>query len=80
MEITKVNVITIDQKFATVPQAMMYFGFEKKSRRTFGRYMAEFADHKDYKDGYINPTGNFVLLDIQKFEEFLRWKDKNKFK
>lgn len=80
MEITKVKVETINQKFATVPQAMKYFGFEQKSRRTFGRYMAEFTDHKEFRNGYINPTGNFVLLDIQMFEEFLRWKDENKFK
>lgn len=58
MEITKVEVETIEQKFATVPQAMKYFGFEEKSRRTFGRYMAEFSVHKEFKEGYINPTGN----------------------
>lgn len=80
MQITKVEVEKIEQKFATIPQAMNYFGFEKKSRRTFGRYLSEFAGHKDFRHGYIAPTGHFVLIDIKLFEEFLRWKDANKFK
>lgn len=79
-EITKVNVINIVQKFANKEQAMEYFGFAKKSTATFQRYLAEFKQHKDFGSGYINPTGGYVLIDIDKFEQFLRWKDANKFR
>lgn len=80
MQITKVEVIQVEQKFATITQAMKYFGFENKSRRTFGRYVSEFTNHKDFKHGYINPTGHFPLIDLKLFEAFLRWKDATKFK
>lgn len=80
MGITKVNVIRITQKFANKEQAMEYFGFAQKSTATFQRYLAEFKQHKVFGSGYINPTGGYVLIDIDKFEQFLRWKDANKFR
>lgn len=79
MHITKVEVIEINQKFANKDQTRKYFGFAKKSTATFQRYLAEFKQHSDFGSGYINPTGGYVLIDIDKFEQFLRWKDKNKY-
>lgn len=80
MQITKVEVVNITQKFANKDQAMEYFGFAKKSTATFQRYLAEFKQHKDFGSGYINPTGAYVLIDIDQFEKFLRWKDSNKYR
>lgn len=80
MEITKVKVEPVTQKFANKEQARNYFGFAKKSARTFSRYLEEFKVSEEFGEGYINPTGGYVLIDIEMFEEFLRWKSENKFR
>lgn len=80
MQITKVEVVNLTQKFANKDQTMEYFGFAKKSTATFQRYLSEFKQNKDFGSGYINPTGGYVLIDIDKFEQFLRWKDATKYR
>ncbi|OJG36230.1 hypothetical protein RV00_GL001589 [Enterococcus devriesei] len=42
--------------------------------------LAEFKVHPDYKRGYRAPTYKIVLININLFDQFLDWKDKNKFK
>lgn len=74
-----VHVKTITQKFACKEQAMAYFGFQKKSKRTFERYAEEFKLNPKFSSGYINPTGGMPLYEIDKFEDFLRWKDATKY-
>lgn len=80
MEITKINILPVQPKFANKEQTMEYFGFAKKSTATFQRYLSEFKQHEEFSSGYINPTGGYVLIDVKKFEQFLRWKDANKFR
>jgi len=74
-----IQVTTVTQKFACKEQAMLYFGFQKKSKRTFERYAEEFKLNTKFSSGYINPTGGLPLYEIEKFEAFLRWKDANKY-
>lgn len=44
MEITKVKVEPVIQKFANKEHAMKHFGFAEKSERTFSRYLSDFKD------------------------------------
>lgn len=73
MEITKVT--TLPQKWMEKSQAMKYFGLE--NRKSYFQNLL-----KDFKqsDGYLSPTYKVVLIDIDKFEQFLKKREENKFR
>lgn len=73
MEILKT--IPVKQKWMEKSQAMKYFGLE--NRKSYFQNLL-----KDFKksDGYLSPTYKVVLIDVEKFEKFLREREEAKFR
>lgn len=78
-KINLAETIKLPQLSMPKDEAIKYFGFEGHES-TFQRLLAEFKVHPDYKSGYRAPTYKIVLININLFDQFLDWKDKNKFK
>lgn len=73
------RVVPVEQLWASKSEARVMFGY-KNHEAVFNRLWSTFKNHKDYRDGYLSPTYGVPIVQINKFEEFLLWKDKNKFK
>lgn len=43
---------------------------------TLNRWLGEMRDNKQFKDYVINPTHKLVFINLEGFEEFLRWKQR----
>ncbi|MGF0048199.1 DNA-binding protein [Streptococcus hyointestinalis] len=43
---------------------------------TLNRWISEMRNHKQFRDYVINPTHKLVFINLEGFEEFLRWKQK----
>ncbi|CNC79175.1 DNA-binding protein [Streptococcus agalactiae] len=41
---------------------------------TLNRWIGEMRNHKRYREYVINPTNKLVYINLDGFEEFLRWK------
>lgn len=50
-----------------------------KSESTFNRRMEELRK-SDYWEAYIHPTAKEVWIDEDRYQEFLMWKSRNRFK
>ena len=50
------------------------------SETTVYRNVKKMEEHKDFKEYVIRPTGRTTLVNYEGFMEYLKWKDKNKFK
>jgi len=70
--------IPTKQKWMEKSHAQKYFGLEDK-KSTFQKLLKEFKEGK-YSDGYLSPTYKVILVDIEMFEEFLKERQKNKFR
>ncbi len=76
---TVANTIEIPQAWMGKEDAIIYFGYEKHVS-TFQKLLAEFKEHEDFKEGYRLATYKVPTVRIDLFDQFLDWKDKNKFK
>ena len=79
MEVTIAKTIEIPQAWMAKDEAIIYFGYQLH-KPTFQVLLKKFKEHKDFKDGYRLPTSNMPIINIQKFDEFLIWNDKNKYR
>lgn len=43
---------------------------------TLNRWLGEMRDNKHFKNYVINPTHKLVFINLEGFEEFLRWKQR----
>lgn len=60
-------------------EAILCFGY-RDHESTFQKLLAEFKSHPDFKEGYRLATYKVPTVRIDLFDQFLDWKDKNKFK
>ncbi|MGT2768747.1 DNA-binding protein [Streptococcus ictaluri] len=40
------------------------------------RWLCEMRDHKHFREYVINPTHKLVFINLEGFEEYVRWKQK----
>lgn len=76
---TYINVIELPQAWMAKDEAIIYFGY-KQHKALFQKLLKEFKEHEKFKEGYRLPTPNMPTIDIQEFDEFLKWREKNKYK
>ncbi|WP_242257634.1 DNA-binding protein [Streptococcus thoraltensis] len=50
--------------------------WEGLNQYTLNRWLGEMRDNKQFKDYVINPTHKLVFINLEGFEEFLRWKQR----
>ncbi|MGF1919055.1 hypothetical protein [Enterococcus faecalis] len=79
MQITLAKTIELPQAWMAKDEAIIYFGYQLH-KSLFQKLLREFKEHKDFKDGYRLVTSGLPIIHIQKFDEFLVWRDKNKYK
>ncbi|MTD40398.1 hypothetical protein GIX45_17590 [Erwinia sp. CPCC 100877] len=73
------HVIELHQAWMAKDEAIIYFGY-KLHRSLFQKLLKEFKEHKVYGSGYRLVTSNMPIINIKLFDEFLVWRDKNKYK
>lgn len=56
---------------------LVFVGIEK---RTAEKYVSEMYTHPDYSDGVMKPSNRLTLVNVERFVEFLRFKDSDRFK
>lgn len=78
MNITIAKTVEVKQVWMEKSQAQKYFGLEERFPY-YQKLVSEFSK-SEFKDGYLSPTYKVVLIDIKKFEAFLKWKAEKKFK
>lgn len=55
---------------------LVFIGIEKRNAE---KLVAEMYKHPDYSDGIMKPTNRMTLVNVDKFVEFLRFKDSQRF-
>lgn len=50
--------------------------WEGLNQYTLNRWLSEMRENKQFKDYVINPTHKIVFINLEGFEEFLRWKQR----
>ncbi|MDQ8758378.1 DNA-binding protein [Streptococcus ruminantium] len=50
--------------------------WEGLNQYTLNRWLSEMRENKQFKDYVINPTHKLVFINLEGFEEFLRWKQR----
>lgn len=60
-------------KFVSVENSIAEWADKKAILR---RWEGEMRDNKQFKDYVINPTHKLVFINLEGFEEFLRWKQR----
>ncbi|MFR3683916.1 MAG: hypothetical protein ACLTXM_02610 [Enterococcus sp.] len=78
-QITIAKTVEIPQVWMAKDEALVYFGY-KNHVSTFQKILAEFKDHPDYQEGYRLPTYKVPIVRIDLFDQYLKWRDLNKFK
>lgn len=78
-QITLAKTIELPQAWMAKDEAIIYFGY-RLHKPAFQKLLREFKEHPDFKDGYRLVTSCLPIINIQKFDEFLVWRDKNKYK
>ncbi|MEY8462962.1 DNA-binding protein [Streptococcus merionis] len=71
-------------KYVPVENALAEWGDKKSllarweglNPYTLNRWISEMRDNKQFRDHVINPTHKLVFINLEGFEEFLRWKQK----
>jgi hypothetical protein len=76
---TYINVIELPQAWMAKDEAIIYFGY-KLHKALFQKLLKEFKEHEKFRDGYRLPTSNMPIINIKLFDEFLKRRDKNKYK
>ena len=78
-QITLAGTIELTQVWMAKDEAIVYFGYQNH-KPLFQKLLKEFKEHVDFKEGYRLPTYGLSIINVQLFDEFLTWRDKNKFK
>ena len=78
-QITLAKTIEVQQAWMAKDEAIIYFGYQHH-KPTFQKLLREFKEHNDFKDGYRLVTSCMPIIHIQKFDEFLVWREKNEYK
>lgn len=73
------DAVKIPQIWMSKEEAIVCFGYTGHES-AFQKVLAEFKDHPDYPDGYRLPTYKVPIIRIDLFDQFLKWRDENKFK
>lgn len=47
---------------------------------TVTKWIGEMRDNPEFSDGVINPTHKIVLINLDRFEDYFRWLEKNRYK
>ncbi|MGT2681916.1 hypothetical protein [Streptococcus porci] len=50
--------------------------WEGLNQYTLNRWLSQMRENKEFKDYVINPTHKLVFINLEGFEEFLRWKQR----
>jgi hypothetical protein len=79
MQVTLAKTIELPQAWMAKDEAIIYFGYQMHTS-LFQKLLKEFKEHEDYKEGYRLVTYGMPIIHIQKFDQFLIWREKNKFK
>ena len=79
MKVILARTIELPQAWMAKDEAIVYFGY-RLHKPLFQKLLKEFKEHKDYKDGYRLVTSNLPIINIQIFDKFLIWREKNKYK
>ncbi|MGT2866469.1 DNA-binding protein [Streptococcus fryi] len=71
-------------KYVSVENAVAEWGDKKSllkrweglNQYTLNRWITEMRDHRQFSQYVINPTHKLVFINLDGFEEFLRWKQR----
>lgn len=78
-----IKYVKVDQAMKQVylakQDAIVYFGYTNHAN-TFQKLLKEFKEHRHYGKGYILATYGIPIVRIDLFEQFLIWRDENKYK
>ena len=78
-QITLAKTVELNQAWMAKDEAIVYFGYQNH-KPLFQKLLKEFKEHDEFKEGYRLPTYGLSIINVQLFDEFLNWRDKNKFK
>lgn len=78
-QITLAKTIEVQQAWMAKDEAIIYFGYQNH-KALFQKLLKEFKEHEDFKEGYRLVTYGLPIIHMRKFDDFLVWRDKNKFK
>lgn len=78
-QITLSKVIELPQAWMAKDEAIVYFGYQLH-KALFQKLLKEFKEHQKFSDGYRLVTSNLPIINIQKFDDFLKWREANKYK
>lgn len=54
--------------------------WEGLTKSTLTQWLIEMRNNPKFKDGVINPTHKIVMINYEKFKEFVKWKEENRYK
>lgn len=78
-QITLAKTVELNQAWMAKDEAIVYFGYQNH-KPLFQKLLKEFKEHDEFKEGYRLPTYGLSIINVRLFDEFLTWRDKNKFK
>lgn len=78
-QITLAKTIEVPQAWMAKDEAIIYFGYQNH-KALFQKLLKEFKEHDEFKTGYRLVTSNMPIVNMEKFDDFLIWREKNKFK
>lgn len=73
------KVVEVPQLYMAKEEACICFGY-KNHRPTFQKLLREFKEHPKFAKGYRLSTSGVPTVHIQLFDDFLSWRDENKYK
>lgn len=47
---------------------------------TVSKWISEMRDNPEFADGVINPTHRIVLINLERFEDYFHWLEKNRYR
>ena len=50
------------------------------SRATVTKWIADMRDNPQFSDGVVNPTHKIVLIKLDRFEDYFRWLEDNRYR
>ena len=78
-QITLAKTVELTQAWMAKDEAIIYFGYQLH-KPLFQKLLKEFKEHDDYREGYRLVTFGLPIIHVEKFDNFLSWREKNKFK
>ncbi|MGV3293581.1 DNA-binding protein [Streptococcus pluranimalium] len=69
----KIKFVSVENSIAEWADLRRWEGL---NQYTLNRWLGEMRDNKQFKDYVINPTHKLVFINLEGFEEFLRWKQR----